>query len=122
MASVKIGSVREQNANRIAGVQIDTAVYVGTGATNPIIQVGRDAPVYVMEGTQTAVIVNVVAGLINAYQGAAITVKIGTGAVTTSAYRILNGSFAGAVVANITSGVGREATVVFDGVSWRGNA
>lgn len=120
MATVKRTFVEEQNADMLNGVQVDTAVYIGTGATNPIIQVGRNPSVYVLEGTQTAVIVNIVAGLINAYQGARVTVKIGTGAAGTSAFRILNGSHAGVVVSAPSSGVAREMNVYFDGVSWKG--
>ena len=120
MATVKSFSVVEQNASTLSGVQVDTAVFIGTGASCPVIQVGRDAPVYVLEGTQTAVTVNVVAGLINAYQGARINVKIGTGAAGTSAFQIVNGSHAGVVVSAIASGVGREANVVFNGVQWKG--
>lgn len=120
MATVRSVSVQEQNANAMAGVQVDTAVFIGTGSTNPVIQVGRDAPVYVLEGVQTAVTVNVVAGLINAYQGARITVKIGTGAAGTSAFILRNGSFSGAIVSAPSSGVAREINAVFDGVQWKG--
>ena len=120
MATVKINQVMEQNSDMIAGVQVDTSIYVGTGATNPIIQVGRNPPVYVLEGVQTAVTVNIVAGLINASQGDRICVKIGTGAAGTSAFRLLNGSFSGAVVSAPSSGVAREINAVFDGVAWKG--
>src|SRR3990167_8137707 len=120
MATVKATHVVEQNANMLNGVQVDTAVYVGTGATSPIIQVGRNPSVYVLEGTQTAVTVAVVAGLINAYRGAKATLRIGTGSVMgTSIVSIVNGSHGGATVTTITSGVGRESTVTFDGVAWK---
>lgn len=121
MTAVRLLHVDEINANRSAGVQVDTAVYIGTGATCPIIRVGREAPVYILEGTQTAQVVNVVAELTNAFAGAAITVRVGTGSVMgTSIIRVLNGSFAGAVVSQITSGVGQQATVWYDGVQWKG--
>lgn len=121
MATVKRVSIVEQNSNTLNGVGVDTAVYIGTGATNLHLQVGRDAPVTIIEGTQTAQIVNIVAGGVNAYRGAALTVRLGTGASAgTSIFRFLNSSFAGAVVGQITSGVGREMTVVFDGERWYG--
>lgn len=120
MATVKRTYIVEHNTNIRDGVQVDTAVYIGTGATNLHIQVGKNPSIVVIEGTQTAQIVNVVAGGVNAYRGAAITVRIGTGSVMgTGILRILNSSFAGVVVAEITSGVGREATVVYDGVAWK---
>src|SRR3990167_1962453 len=120
MATVKATHVVEQNSNMLNGVQVDTTVYIGTGATSPIIQVGKNPNVYVLEGTQTAVAVAVVAGLINAYRGAQITVRLGTGSVAgTGIVSIVNGSHGGATVATITSGVGREATVTFDGVAWK---
>ena len=120
MATVKTTQFTQQNANTIAGVQVDTAVYIGTGATNPIMQVGVTAPVYVLEGTQTAVVLNVVAGLINASRGDKMTLRAGTGTVFgTGIVRILNGSHAGAIVTQLSSGVGQHATVVFDGVAWK---
>ena len=124
MATVKLVSYEEQNANIIAGVQVDTAVYVGTGsgATGmPVIRVGREAPVYILEGTQTAVGVKVCMDNVNAYHGARQTIKIGTGAATTSIVSIVTGSQAGPTIYTITSGVGRDANVVYDGVAqtWR---
>lgn len=124
MANLKYNSIREQNANTLAGVQVDTAVYVGTGSAAtgmPVIRVGREAPLYIMEGTQTAVTVRVCMDNINAYHGARQTIRIGTGAATTSIVSIVTGSQAGPTIYTITSGVGREATVVFDGVAqvWR---
>lgn len=120
MTTVVRTHVVEQNSDMFNGVQVDTAVYIGTGATCPIIQVGRNPSIYVMEGTQTAATYNVVAGSINVHRGARITVRLGTGATAgTGICQIVTGSFAGAVVAIITSGVGREATVVYDGEAWK---
>ena len=124
MTAVKLVSYTEQNANTLAGVQVDTAVYVGTGsaaAGMPVIKVGVNPPVYILEGTQTAVSVKVCMSNENAYHGAKQRIVIGTGAATTSIVSIVTGSQAGPTIYTITSGVGRDANVVFDGVAqtWR---
>ena len=60
MALPRACTVMEQNANTIAGYQIDTAIYVGTGVAGTIpIRMGREAPVYILPGTQTAAVVDV---------------------------------------------------------------
>jgi|SRR3990167_347594 len=124
MATVKLVSYEEQNANRIAGVQVDTAIYVGTGsgATGmPVLKVGVNPPVYILEGVQTAVGVKVCMSNENAYHGATQRIVIGTGAATTSIVSVVTGSQAGPTINTITSGVGREANVVYDGIAqaWR---
>jgi hypothetical protein len=119
MATVKLQSATEQNANTIAGVQIDTAVYVGTGLAGvPILRVGRDAPVYVLGGVQTAVTVNIVAEVVNAYHGAQFTIRRGTGAGSTSVLQVVNAATGGAVVAT-SSGVQRDTVITFNGAAWR---
>ena len=119
-ALVKLQYLVETNPNMVAGVQVDTAVYVGTGsaaAGMPVLVVGRNPPVYILEGTQTAAVVRVCMSNENAYHGAKQIIRIGTGAATTSIVSVVTGSQAGPVVNTITSGVGREATIVFDGVA-----
>lgn len=109
-------TVLEQNANIIAGVQVDTAVYVGTGAGNvPTIRVGREAPVYVLEGVSTAVAVNVILDTVNASHGDKITVRWGTAAMGTSILSLVNATTGGTVVS--TSSNVPAVTVVFNGVS-----
>lgn len=124
MAAVKLVSYAEQNANTIAGVQVDTAIYVGTGsgATGmPVLKVGVNPPTYVMEGTQTAVSVKVCMSNENAYHGAKQRIVIGTGAATTSIVSVVTGSQAGPTIRTISSGVGVDAVVTFDGIAntWR---
>ena len=124
MGLLRYPSIQEQNANTLAGVQVDTAVYVGTGSASagmPVLRYGREAPVYILEGTQTAASVKVCMDNINATHGATMKVIVGTGAVTTSIVSIVTGSQAGPTIRTISSGVGQEATVVFDGVAkvWR---
>lgn len=119
MATVKTVSVTEQNANTIAGVQVDTAVYVGTGAAGvPSLKWGREAPVYEMTGTQTAVTLNIVLDTANAYQGAQFNIRGGTGvAFGTSIVQIVNATTGGTVVST-SSGV-KNIFATFDGTQWR---
>lgn len=122
MATVKLVSAVEVNAAISQGVQFDTAVY-GT-ASPPIIRVGRDVTgdggVYIQAGTQTAVTLPIVLDLFNAYHGAKVTVRKGTG-VGTSVVTVVNGSAGGAIVSLLTSGVADEAVAVYDGYAgvWR---
>lgn len=122
MATVKLVSYVEQNTNMIAGVMNDTAVY-GT-ATPAIVRVGRDVSgesgVYVQAGTQTAVTQSIILDLVNAYHGARVIIKKGTG-VGTSVVTVVSGSAAGATVSLLTSGVADEVVAAYDGNSgvWR---
>lgn len=119
MATVKLQSASQQNASTLAGVQIDTAVYVGTGLAGvPILRVGQNPPVYVLEGVQTAVVVNIVAETINAYQGAQFTIRRGTGAGSTSVLQVVNAATGGVVVAT-SSGVQRDTIITFNGAQWK---
>ena len=122
MATVKLVSVVEVNAAISQGVQVDTAVY-GT-ASPPIVRVGRDVTgdggVYIQAGTQTAATLPIVLDLFNAYHGAKVTVRKGTG-VGTSVVTVVSGSAGGAVVSLLSSGVADEAVAVYDGYAgvWR---
>lgn len=109
-------TVMEQNTNTLAGVQVDTAVYVGTGAAGvPTIRVGKEAPVYVLEGVSTAVTVNVILDTFNASHGDKITVRWGTAAIGTSILQLVNATTGGTVV-SVTSAV-PAVTAVFNGVA-----
>ena len=120
MALPKACSVTEQNVNTISGVQVDTAVYVGTGAAGvPFIRVGRDAPVYVLEGVQTAVVVNIVAETVNAKAGDRITIRRGTGAASTSILQVVNATTGGVVVTTSSGSNQLEVAVTFNGVVWK---
>lgn len=120
MGLPRAATIVEQNANTIAGVQTDTAVYVGTGAAGvPFIRVGREAPVYILEGVQTAVTVNIVAETVNARAGDRITLRRGTGAASTSILQVVNATTGGTVVTT-SSGSGQlEVAVTFNGVAWK---
>lgn len=124
MGPLRAVTIQEQNPNRVAGVQVDTAVY---GSAAPInIRVGREAPVYILAGTQTSSLTLVVLDLFNAAGGDQITVKkyttsvLGTGA---GQFQVLSGSSAGALVGAIQVGTATpvSVTAVFDGVNqvWR---
>lgn len=118
MALPRACTIVEQNVNTIAGVEVNTAVFVGTGAAGvPVIQVGLNAPVYVLEGVQTAVTVNVVARTVNAKAGDEIVVRIGTAAGGTSVIQVVNATTGGVVVA--TSSGARDTRVTFDGIRWK---
>ena len=119
MATVKIVSVQEQNANSLGGVMTDTAVYVGTGAAGvPTLRWGREPPVYQLTGTQTAVTLNIVVETLNAVQGATFDIRRGTGAtIGTSVVQIVNATTGGAVIS--TSSGGRDLFVTFNGVAWQ---
>lgn len=116
MASIKTVSVVEQNVNTLSSFQVDTAVYVGTGAAGvPFIKVGREAPVYILEGVQTAVVVNVVAEIANAYHGATFNLRRGTGAGSTSVIQVVNSTTGGTVVS--TSSGAKDIFITFNGVT-----
>lgn len=116
--------VLEQNANTIAQVQVDTNVYATAGAGSVVIRSGREAKVYIMAGTQTASLTQVVLELANAAAGDIMTVKkyttavLGTGA---SQIQIISGSGAGPVIGAIQVGTATPYFVdaYFDGVQWR---
>ena len=125
MASIKLPSYTEQNANMLAQVQSDTAVYVGTGVAGVItLRWGREAPEYVIDGVQTAVALGVVLDTFNATHGAQVILKGGTGVgFGTSIVTVRNGSTSGAVLAT-ASGHGTwqiGIAFVFNGAigTWR---
>ena len=130
MAAVKLCQIQEQNSPSIAGgIQVDTAVYVGTGAAGvPSLRYGREAPTYVIEGIQTAVSVDILLDTFNASNGNRFKVMIGTGAFSTSSYVVRSGGTAGSVVARFggtaVPTLPRGAELVFDGITmnWRGGA
>jgi len=117
-------TVMEQNVNTIAGVQVDTAIYVGTGIAGvPTLRVGREAPVYVFNSVQTAAIVDVILDTKNAYAGASFNLRFGTGATGTSTIRLVNASTGGTVISSSTAGVAPTSEhnlfATFDGVAWK---
>ena len=116
--------VYEQNANQLAGVQVDTSVYVGTGVGGvPTLRVGREAPVYVIEGVQTAAVVDIILETANAYAGASFNIRLGTGASGTSTIRLINATTGGTVVSTATGGnvLGNQKNLIatFNGVAWK---
>ena len=116
MTTIKNTSIVEQNANMLGGFQVDTSIYVGTGIAGvPSLRVGRDAPVYILEGVQTAVTVNLVAETFNAYSGATFNIRRGTAAGSTSILQIVNATTGGTVVST-SSGV-KDITITFNGVT-----
>jgi hypothetical protein len=121
MATVKLTQVQEQNSATIAGMQLDTAVYVGTGLTGVVtLRMGRTAPVYVIQGTQTAVTLGVVLETENARQGDEIYVKAGTGACFgTSVLSVRSGGTAGTVISTASGAAAANQCYGFDGVAWR---
>ena len=122
-------TVMEQNANMVAGVQIDTAIYVGTGtaaAPSGVIgplRVGREAPVYILNSIQTAAAVEIILDTVNAYAGASISVRFGTGCTGTSTMRLVNATTGGTVISSSTAGQAPVAvqgfSATFDGAAWR---
>lgn len=120
MANLKATTIMQQNPNTIAGIQVDTAVYVGTGLAGTIpIQVGREAPVYRLDGVQTAAVMDVILDTMNAYKGATFELRFGTGASGTSTVRLLNATTGGTVVSTSTSNVKASLFATFDGTTWR---
>ena len=123
MASIKLSGYTEQNANTLAGVQVDTALIGSAGVT---YRYGVNPSTIVIAGTQTSSLSPVILDLVNAKHGDQFTIKkyttavIGTGA---SQVNIVSGSSAGAVVGAIQVGTASPNTViaVFDGVNqvWR---
>ena len=121
MATVKLVSYQEQNANALAGAQFDTAVYATAAGGGVTLRVGRDAPLHVVAGTQTAVTAVVVLDLVNAYHGAQITVKRGTQGNSTSVINVVSGSGAGVVIGQLNSSAIGQVVSAFDGANniWR---
>jgi hypothetical protein len=117
MGTLRTVSVTEQNVNTLAGVQIDTAVYAGLGTGAPVVRSGREAPMYVMAGTQTASNVNVILDLTNASHGATITVKRQVQVLTTAIISVVSGSAAGAECGRIGASAHGEVTAVFDALN-----
>ena len=128
MATVRATTVVDQNTATLAGVQVDTAVYVGTGtaaAPSGVIpyKVGVNAPVYVIAGIQTAAVVDVVLDTNNAYAGASADFRFGTAMTGTSTIRLRNATTAGTILAITTAGQspGSEHNLLatFDGTAWQ---
>ena len=115
-------TVVEQNVNTLAGAQVDATLF--TSAVPVVIRSGREAPHYVLTGTQTSSLAQVVLDLVNAAAGDRFCVKkyttavLGTGAAQ---IQVLSGSAAGAVVGAFQVGTAapNDVTAVFDGVQWR---
>lgn len=123
-APARATTVVEQNTNTIAGVQTDTNVYATAATGGVTIRFGREAPTYIMAGTQTASMTQVVLDLVNAAAGDKFVIKkyttalLGTGLAQIG---IFSGSGAGALVGALGTAVNNfaEVTAVFDGVAWR---
>lgn len=114
-------TVMEQNANTLAGVQIDTALIGSAGVTYTM---GRNAPVIIVAGTQTSSLSPVILDLYNARAGDVMVIKkyttavIGTGAAQV---QVVSGSAAGAVIGAFQVGTNspNQVSAFFDGVAWR---
>lgn len=125
MATLKACTIIEQNANTIAGVQVDSATYAGTNITADItLRVGRNAPFYQIVGTQTASRISVALDTVNAYHGAQVVITRDTLSVGTSLVDIYSGGpgTGYATTTAIHSGTGVAKFVsAFDGVAqvWR---
>ena len=121
MATVKLVTAREINANTMAGVQIDTALI---GSAGVVYNIMRNAPVVIVAGTQTSSLSPVILDLSGATQGDTFVIKkyttavLGTGA---SQIQIVSGSSAGSVVGafQVGTAVPNEVRAYFDGVAWR---
>lgn len=121
MATVKAVTVVEQNANTIAGAQLDSTVI---GSAGVAYRIGREAPVVVLTGTQTSSLSPVILELGNAKSGDSFTIKkyttavIGTGA---SQVQVVSGSAAGLIVGAFQVGTAspNQVNAYFDGVAWR---
>ena len=123
MGTLRACTVTEQNANTLAGIQVDTALF-GSAVAGATIRAGREAPVYVLAGTQTSSLAVVVLDLVNAAAGDRLVVKkVGTGVIGTGLAQIdvRSGSASGAIVGSIgtAAGTSDEVVGVFDGVQWR---
>lgn len=121
MATVKLVSVVEQNANTIAGVQ-NISTIIGS-ATPTVVRSGREAPIILITGTQTSSLAQIIVENVNAKQGDVMIIKkystavIGTGA---SQIQVLAGTAAGAVIGAFQVGTAapNEVRCYFDGVQW----
>ena len=121
MATVKLVTVQEQNADMLAGVLVDSTLIGSAGIT---YRAGRHPGTIVLTGTQTASLAPVILDLANATQGDRFVIKkyttavIGTGA---SQVVVVSGSAAGVIVGAFQIGTNSPAQVsaVFDGVAWR---
>ena len=123
MGTLRACTVIEQNANTLAGIQVDTALF-GSAVAGATIRQGREAPVYVLAGTQTSSLAVVVLDLVNAAAGdQQIVKKIGTGVIGTGLAQIdvRSGSASGAIVGSLGTAAGTSDEVIgtFDGVIWR---
>ncbi len=121
MATYKAVTVVEQNANVIAGVQ---AISTLIGSATPLVfRAGRESPVIVLTGTQTASLGQVIVENVNAKQGDVVVIKkyttavLGTGA---SQIQVLAGTAAGLVIGAFQLGTAapNEVRCYFDGVQW----
>lgn len=121
MATVKFVRADEQNANTLAGVQVDTALI---GSAGVVYTAGRNARTVVIAGTQTSSLSPVILDLYGAKHGDVFIIKrygtsvLGTGA---SQVQVVSGSAAGAVIGAFQVGTAadNEVVAVFDGVAWR---
>ncbi len=128
MTTVRATTVVDQNAATLVGVEVDTAIYVGTGtaaAPSGVIPYkwGKNAPVYVIAGVQTAAIVDVVLDVNNAYAGVTADFRFSTAMTGTSTIRLRNATTAGTILAITTAGQspGSEHNLLatFDGTAWQ---
>jgi hypothetical protein len=123
MATVKLVSVVEQNANTLAGAQVSSATYVGTntGAGDVVVRVGREAPRFAIVGTQTASTTYVALDLINAFNGAQVVISRNAPSPGTGIIDVLSGSGQGALVGRIAASTNGVVVAGFDGVAnvWR---
>lgn len=121
MATVKLQSVQQQNANTLAGVQIDSTLI---GSAGIAYTAGYNPSVIILTGTQTSSLAPVILDLANAKQGDTFRIKkyttavIGTGA---SQVQIVSGSSAGNVIGAFQVGTAapNQVDATFDGVAWR---
>lgn len=125
MATIRTASVVQQNAATMAGVQVDSATYVGTNTAADItIQVGYQAPAYQIVGTQTASRISIALLTQNAFHGAAVVITRDTQSVGTSVVDLYSGA-AGTGYATTTaihSGTGQvRFNATYDGIAgvWR---
>ena len=122
MGLLRACAIVEQTAGQLNGVQVDTALY---GSGSPVsLRSGREAKTYILAGTQTSSLTQVVLDLFNAACGDIMTIKkyttavLGTGAAQ---IQIVSGSAAGAVIGAIQVGTAapNQVDAFFDGVQWR---
>lgn len=121
-------SIQEQNVNTLAGVQLDAA-QVGSTATggHTTIRIGREAPVYILTGTATA-LARIVLDRINAYQGARFEVRRNNAAPPAFGVAVYDngtGTLIDTIPAKGTAAgdsVGNGSVIaIFDGTAWQGS-